>query len=130
MTSSVENAIQLAHVDRHCDRACEAQLELARAKSPGRFDQGFGSSAPSLEQLRHFNSKRARREAPAPKRRRVKPTFDTQTPGDDTVFLGKKVTWKKGTQEAMIRNAVGFFFYTTCRANALQDWPEKLGAQL
>lgn len=60
----------------------------------------------------------------------MKPTFDTRTAGDDTVMLGKKATWERGTQQADIRNAVGFFFYTTCSANTGQEWPEKLGAHL
>lgn len=123
---STENAIQLAHTDNHCAKALELELCVAsQQRPPGYCTRGI-PLAPTLEDVRHYNSGRRRAHARVTGDRRE--TYDAADAGDETVFLGKRLPQRGGMRTLEMHNAVGFFMYTTCKLNSLGTWPQKMGA--
>ena len=136
---STENAIQLAHTDNHCAKALETQLCIASQQLPEGHRKPGIPLAPTMDDVREYNAGTRRQGTQAQdaaagrrtrRRRTTKQLWDTPDIGDDTLFEGKQFNARGNARQTEIYNAVGFFMYTTCKANGNGTWPETMGAGL
>jgi hypothetical protein len=112
------------------------EVVLAHAQQQGAVFSEDLPLIPTLHDVKRLQSRAARDEGAAQggaacNRRVRKSIMDHSEAGEFTCFQGKgKDMYNSSPVACAVYNAVGFFLYTQCRANATAEWPAVLCACL